>query len=109
MFSSLMNFIAEHLIAFMMLLFFASLWVRFVIYWSSKKDLTYFTTFAKEIEKFLNQSDLAAGKRQGQVLFLEKLFDKISERLPQRSLRFAKSFRDKSKKESSAKCHRSNP
>ena len=92
MFEVLMGYVAEYLIIGMVFLFFLSLAIRFLIYRLSKRDLTYFSTFAKVIEKILSRSDIAAGKRLGQVKFLEGLFDELSSQLPQRSLRFKKSF-----------------
>ena len=94
MFEIFMGYVADYLILGMVSLFVFSLAIRFIIYRLSKRDLTYFSTFSKVIERILSQSDVAAGQRLGQVKFLEYLFDELSSRLPQRSLRFKKTFRD---------------
>tara|TARA_B100000902_G_scaffold287801_1_gene273959 strand:- start:125 stop:1063 length:939 start_codon:yes stop_codon:yes gene_type:complete len=96
MFELVLDFISEYLISVMTLLFFSALGIRYIIFMSSKHDLTYFSTFAKEIERILTQSELGAGRHLGAVNYLTDLFDKVSSRLPSRSLRSGKSYRDQS-------------
>lgn len=78
------------LIPFMLILLTFSLFLRAVIYKDSKSDLTYFSSFSKLVEKYIQTSHHEDINKLGSKKFIFHMMEDIEDQLPLRGVRIYK-------------------